>query len=105
MAGRVDRLTGRGGGPTGAGKGAGTGTAATDGVGAVDTLEQDPTGAGGGCLTTQEKARMLRRNRQWQYPYIRGSSGSPPPFLPLLAGNSKIEERKKKERKNRRTTD
>jgi hypothetical protein len=44
---------GRGVGPTGAGRGVDTGTAAADGAGAVDTVEQDPAGAGGGgCRTT-----------------------------------------------------
>ncbi len=48
MGGSLNRSMGRGVGPTGAGRGVDTGTAAADGVGAVDTVERDPTGAGGG---------------------------------------------------------
>ena len=40
MGGNVNRSTGRGVGPTGAGKGADTGTAAADGAAAVDTCDQ-----------------------------------------------------------------
>ncbi len=48
MGGNMNRSTGRGVGPTGAGREADTGTAAADGLGAVDTVEQDLAGAGGG---------------------------------------------------------
>ena len=46
MGGNLNQSTGRGVGPTGAGKGADTGTAAADGAAALDTVEQDPARAG-----------------------------------------------------------
>jgi hypothetical protein len=76
MGGNVNQLTGRGVGLTGAGRGADTGTTAADGAGAVDTVERDPAGAGGGgCHTTRDiptgtKKARTRRNHQWQYPDI-----------------------------------
>ena len=48
MGGYMNQLTGRGVGPTGAGRGADTGTAAAYRVRAVDIVEQDPVGAKGG---------------------------------------------------------
>ena len=54
MGGNMNRSTGRGVGPTGAGRGADTGTTAADGAGTVNAVEQDPAGAGGGCRTTQD---------------------------------------------------
>jgi hypothetical protein len=52
---------GRGVGLTGAGRGADIGTAATDGEGVKDTVEQDPVGAGGGDATTPETSRLEPR--------------------------------------------
>jgi hypothetical protein len=61
MAGNVNRSTGSGIGSTGAGRGAGTGTAAAYGAGAVDTVEQDPPGAGWGDAPPPKASRLEPR--------------------------------------------
>ena len=61
MGGNVNQSTGRGVGPTGAGKEADTGTAAADGLGAVDTVERDPAGARGGDTVPRETSRLEPR--------------------------------------------
>ena len=58
MGGNMNRSTGRGVGPTGAGREADTGTAAADRLGAVDTVERDPAGAGGGDAAPRETSRL-----------------------------------------------
>jgi hypothetical protein len=60
MGDNVNQPTGRGVGPTGAGRGTDTGTA-LDGAGAVDAVERDPAGAGGGDAAPPETSRLEPR--------------------------------------------
>ncbi len=57
----MNQSTGRGVGSTGAGRGADTGTTATDGAGTVDAVEQDLAGAGGGDVVPPETSRQKPR--------------------------------------------